>query len=159
MSTVLPRPKKTPPRSREAELPYFNGSKAGSKPQDMSIEDLLREILGRIADRSCSANQSRDGVEAVLEVDIDCVRYTLVSSKPRLGFHLSPREKEIARLVAEGLPNKCIGEILEISTWTVATHLRRIFAKLSVNSRTAMIARLLEDRLLLENNGQMSARR
>jgi len=34
--------------------------------------------------------------------------------------------------------------VLEISTWTVATHLRRIFAKVGVSSRAAMIARLLE---------------
>ncbi len=56
-------------------------------------------------------------------------------------MHLSPREAEIIHLVATGLPNKCIGAVLEISTWTVATHLRRIFAKLGVNSRAAMIAR------------------
>ena len=43
--------------------------------------------------------------------------------------------------MANGLPNKCIGAMLDISAWTVATHLRRIFAKLGVNSRAAMIAR------------------
>lgn len=151
MSTVLPRPKKNLPRSREADLPYRDNARSDSKPQDLSIEDLLREILERIIDPSCSARKSPEAIEAVLEMDIDCVHYTLVSSRQRQGFHLSPREKEIARLVAEGLPNKCIGEVLEISSWTVATHLRRIFAKLGVNSRTAMIARLLEDRLLIEN--------
>jgi hypothetical protein len=46
--------------------------------------------------------------------------------------------------VAKGLPNKCISAVLEISTWTVATHLRRVFAKLGVSSRAAMIARVLE---------------
>ncbi len=61
---------------------------------------------------------------------------------------LSPRELAIAQLIAKGLPNKCIGDILEISPWTVATHLRRIFIKLSVNSRAAMVARLSADKLL-----------
>lgn len=61
---------------------------------------------------------------------------------------LSPREKAIAQLVAQGLPNKCIGTQLHISPWTVATHLRRMFAKLNVTSRTAMICRLLQENLL-----------
>lgn len=53
---------------------------------------------------------------------------------------LSPREKEIVRLVAKGLPNKTIAAILDISPWTVATHIRRVFGKLGVRSRAAMIA-------------------
>ncbi|HAX75116.1 MAG TPA: hypothetical protein DCY88_04575 [Cyanobacteria bacterium UBA11372] len=57
-------------------------------------------------------------------------------------IHLSPREQAIAQLVAQGLPNKSIAAILNISHWTVATHLRRIFAKLSVTSRTEMIVKL-----------------
>jgi DNA-binding CsgD family transcriptional regulator len=52
----------------------------------------------------------------------------------RLG-ELSPRERQIVRLVAEGHVNKAIGAVLDISPWTVATHLRRIFAKLGVASR------------------------
>ncbi len=56
---------------------------------------------------------------------------------------LSPREIEIVRLVAKGYPNKTIAGILEISTWTVAAHLRRIYLKLGVHSRAAMVARTL----------------
>ncbi|NJR74225.1 MAG: helix-turn-helix transcriptional regulator [Scytonema sp. CRU_2_7] len=63
---------------------------------------------------------------------------------------LSPREKAIAKLVAQGLPNKLIGINLDISPWTVATHLRRIFVKLGVTSRTAMIARVFKENLLKE---------
>ncbi|HEX8124796.1 MAG TPA: helix-turn-helix transcriptional regulator [Allosphingosinicella sp.] len=55
---------------------------------------------------------------------------------------LSPREQEIARLVAVGYPNKTIAGILDISPWTVATHVRRIFNKLNVHGRPAMIAEL-----------------
>ncbi len=55
---------------------------------------------------------------------------------------LSPREQQIVRLVATGLVNRTIGSVLDISPWTVATHLRRIFAKLGVASRASMIAAL-----------------
>lgn len=57
---------------------------------------------------------------------------------------LSPREIEIARLVAAGYPNKTIGGILEISPWTVATHVRRIFIKLGVHGRASMVAHLAQ---------------
>jgi hypothetical protein len=48
-------------------------------------------------------------------------------------------------MVAKGYPNKTIAGILNISSWTVCTHMRRIFAKLGVASRAAMVARLLEE--------------
>ena len=52
---------------------------------------------------------------------------------------LTDRELQIADLVAQGLANKQIAKQLHISEWTVATHLRRIFAKLAVDSRAAMV--------------------
>ena len=53
-------------------------------------------------------------------------------------------------MVAQGYPNKTIAAVLEISSWTVSTHLRRVFAKLGVRSRAAMVARLVGDHLLSE---------
>lgn len=88
--------------------------------------------------------------EVIFEADIDGTRYYVVRSRPEPGsrVQLSPRELAIASLIAKGLPNKCIGDILDISPWTVATHLRRIFVKLGVTSRAAMVARLGEEQLL-----------
>jgi len=48
---------------------------------------------------------------------------------------LSHREIEIAILVRQGLVNKAIAKRLEISTRTVAAHLRSIYSKLSIDSR------------------------
>ena len=45
-------------------------------------------------------------------------------------------------MVTEGYPNKTIAAALDISSWTVCTHLRRVFAKLGGGSRAAMVARL-----------------
>jgi hypothetical protein len=47
-------------------------------------------------------------------------------------------------MVADGHSNKIIADVLNISSWTVCTHVRRIFAKLGVGSRAAMVARLIE---------------
>ena len=46
-------------------------------------------------------------------------------------------------MVAQGYANKTIASVLEISSWTVASHLRRIFVKLRVSSRAAMATSLL----------------
>lgn len=54
---------------------------------------------------------------------------------------LTGRELEIAVLVAQGCSNKNIAYRLQISEWTVSTYLRRIFAKLDVDSRAAMVYR------------------
>lgn len=54
---------------------------------------------------------------------------------------LSARELQIATLVALGCPNKQIADKLHISEWTVATYLRRVFAKLHVDTRAAMTYR------------------
>lgn len=52
---------------------------------------------------------------------------------------LSRRETQIVTLVALGLSNRDIAGRLEISPLTVASFLRRVFAKLGVNSRAAMV--------------------
>jgi DNA-binding CsgD family transcriptional regulator len=54
---------------------------------------------------------------------------------------LTKREGEIANLVARGNSNKQIANQLKISEWTVSTHLRRVFIKLGVDSRAAMVYR------------------
>ena len=52
---------------------------------------------------------------------------------------LTERELQIATLIAHGWSNKRAAAHLAISEWTVATHLRRIFMKLQVDSRAAMV--------------------
>jgi hypothetical protein len=49
---------------------------------------------------------------------------------------------DFVRMVASGYPNKAIASVLEISSWTVASHLRRISIKLQVSSRAAVVTRL-----------------
>jgi DNA-binding CsgD family transcriptional regulator len=70
------------------------------------------------------------------------VRLTFVVEISDLSPGLSPRELQIARLVARGATNQAIARALDISTWTVSTHLRRIFAKLGVGTRAEMVAQL-----------------
>ena len=60
-------------------------------------------------------------------------------------YQLSPREKEICRLIYKGLTDKEIASALGISFYTVRTHIEHIFIKLDVTTRTEIIYRLFED--------------
>ncbi len=61
---------------------------------------------------------------------------------------LSPRELEIVQLVVEDLTNAEIAERLIISPRTVTTHLDRIYTRLGINSRTALVRYAIEAGLL-----------
>jgi DNA-binding CsgD family transcriptional regulator len=62
--------------------------------------------------------------------------------RPSTGWaSLTPSELQVVRLVAEGLSNPSIGERLFISRRTVQTHLKHVFAKLGVSSRTELASR------------------
>jgi DNA-binding CsgD family transcriptional regulator len=84
--------------------------------------------------------------QVLFDIDVDGHRYLLIKTVPveRCALSLSPREREIVRMVALGRQNKVIASVLNISSWTVCTHLRRIFAKLGVTSRAAMVAKVAD---------------
>lgn len=60
------------------------------------------------------------------------------SSKTKPTEELTSREREIALLVAEGLSNKRIAMLLNVTEGTVKIHLHNVFAKLEVSNRTAL---------------------
>jgi DNA-binding CsgD family transcriptional regulator len=58
-------------------------------------------------------------------------------------FALSPRECDVVMLVLYGHSNRRIADQLFLTEYTVEDHLKRIFAKLTVKSRTALAAKIL----------------
>lgn len=107
-------------------------------PSALDIERIASSLV-----RSLWAGIDQRQGNILLDVTIDGARCLVLrlDEAPTIST-LSPREQEIARMVADGLTNKSMARVLDISLWTVATHLRRIFAKLGVTSRAAMVARL-----------------
>jgi ATP/maltotriose-dependent transcriptional regulator MalT len=67
---------------------------------------------------------------------------------PRIDPGLSTREMEVLALLTEGLSNAEIAEKLYLSLYTVQAHLRNIYGKLSVTSRTAAIRYAVENGLV-----------
>jgi DNA-binding NarL/FixJ family response regulator len=68
--------------------------------------------------------------------------------RPSYGETLSPREREVVRLVAGGQSNREIAETLMVSRQTVAGPLQSAMRKLHVTSRTALAVTALEAGLL-----------
>lgn len=59
--------------------------------------------------------------------------------KATLAASLSPREREILRLLGEGLSNKQMARRLTVSENTVKTHLANVYGKLGVNKRVEAV--------------------
>jgi DNA-binding NarL/FixJ family response regulator len=68
--------------------------------------------------------------------------------RPRADYGLTDREREILHLLIEENTQKQIAEVLHLSPHTVDTHLRNIYAKLHVHSRSGAIVKALRERLL-----------
>ena len=60
-----------------------------------------------------------------------------VLPRQTVGATLTEREREVLKLVAEGLPNKQIARALGITEKTVKAHMTKIFAAIGVTDRTA----------------------
>ncbi len=87
---------------------------------------------------------------------VDRVEQALALSRDRLALHqqsaglvsklndLTERERDVMRLVIEGLPNKLIADQLEISVRTVEVHRSRVFEKMAVKSAVEL-ANLLRE--------------
>ena len=116
--------------------------------ESLSVDKLFQIMITRIASEGSAEASVPDekSTAIILHTEFNGFSYALVRLRKtsRGVAALSPREREIVRMVAQGQPNKVIAGVLNISPWTVCTHLRRIFAKLGVGSRAAMVARSIE---------------
>ena len=65
------------------------------------------------------------------------VQHTLVA------HDLTPREREVAELMVEGLSNRAVADRLNLTEYTVETHVKRILTKVDVPTRSALVAKIL----------------
>ena len=61
---------------------------------------------------------------------------------------LTKRERQVLRLLADGMRNEQVAQELSISPLTVRTHVSRAMKKLEADTRTQAVARALRDSLI-----------
>lgn len=67
------------------------------------------------------------------------------------GIHITDREMEIIKLIAEGHSNKQIADILFLSTHTVTTHRKNIMNKLGVNNTAGLVLYAVKNNIIGPN--------
>lgn len=74
--------------------------------------------------------------------------FSLRRKQPEPGAALSGRETEVLQLLVRGMNHKRIAEQLFISPETVRNHIKAIYDKLHVHTRSEVVARALKERLV-----------
>jgi len=101
------------------------------------IKDVSPEVLLQ------SLRQVADGQRLLplLSSDLELAReQSDIAVKENVLAVLTERERQIMRLVSEGLSNKEIGRRLNITDGTIKVHLHNIYQKLEINNRTVLAA-------------------
>ncbi|MFC4470724.1 response regulator transcription factor [Streptomyces xiangluensis] len=110
---------------------------------------LLKERVGRVEEFLDALRRVAGGGTAI-DPEVVAQLFTRPRQDTRLE-RLSPRERDVLALMAEGLGNSAIAEKLVVTDGAVHKHIRSIFAKLDLSStdqvdrRVAAVLRYLED--------------
>ena len=97
--------------------------------------DMVKRGAFDFCEKPFSDNALVDRIEQALQQSADVLAQFRARGavQKRLG-ELTERERDVMRLVVEGLPNKLIADQLDISVRTVEVHRARVFDKMDVKS-------------------------
>ena len=74
--------------------------------------------------------------------------FSQVNAPKSEDYNLSDREKEVLQLLVDGYSYKMIASQMFIAIDTVRSHIKKIYEKLHVNSKSEAVARAFKDRIL-----------
>lgn len=111
-------------------------------------EQARERVRAALGERSFEAAVRRGGGLTLDELVTFAAERRLpqATTPDRTAADLTPREQEVAQLVAQGLTNKAIAEQLVISQRTAQGHVEHVLAKLGFGSRTQIAAWVVEQR-------------
>jgi len=126
-------------------LSAFNSGANAYCLKNIALDDLV-PIIKTVLDGAIWMDPSIAGF--ILEI-LQSESTALETQKQnQFNFNLTAREKEILKLIAEGLNNKDISEKLFLSLYTVKNHVSNIFQKLAVDDRTQAAIVALKEKLI-----------
>jgi DNA-binding NarL/FixJ family response regulator/two-component sensor histidine kinase len=126
----------------EYVLPLVRAGASGYLVKDAASTDLLRAV------EALAAGQAWFGPQAA-RVLADAQRRSATSADDDPYERLTPREREVMRLVCDGHSTKAVARLLEISVKTAENHRSRVLDKLAV-SNTAELVRFAARRGLVD---------
>jgi len=114
----------------------------------------VKALLSREVDVELLVTAARAAVQGLVVFDADIAQQLLPVDDGGRGAEtavesLTPREREVLQLVAEGLTNKAIARQLYISDHTVKFHMNTVMSKLGAQSRTDAVVRATRLGLIL----------
>jgi DNA-binding NarL/FixJ family response regulator len=119
----------------------------GSRQDDRTVQKLVRMGCMGFVDENDPPSVLRKAVQALASGEMWIERRLLTRVLQQLLFasrspKLTPREKDVLRLIARGYKNRAIAERLSISHETVRWHIRSLHSKLGLQDRlgTALYA-------------------
>jgi DNA-binding CsgD family transcriptional regulator/tetratricopeptide (TPR) repeat protein len=134
------------PRPLELALASEDAGAAFARQSDTGQARGLLEQAASIYERLDAARDLARAEAVFRAADIRRGRRG-TRGRPQTGWpSLTPTERSVADLVAEGLSNPQIGDRLYISRRTVQAHLAHVFAKLDLTSRAQLAALVAEHR-------------
>ncbi len=166
----------------DLSMPKLNGFEAIRKIKDrfpqvkimtLSIfesDEAVLKAMENGADGYCHKNASYQELQTALQTVLSGKRYISpqIKDKVMVGYldrskklksktsweTLTQREREVLKLVAEGLKNSEIADLLSISIKTVEKHRANLMSKLDLNSKAKLTAYAIEKKLV--EPGQVS---
>lgn len=119
----------------------LTGVKAGYIFRRRIPTELLEPIQGALRQKALSADLVARHVQTYFSNLFESG--ASAGPSPRIAS-LTARELEILNLLSKGCVDKEIADRLRISVWTVHSHLKKVYEKLQVHTRTEAVVRYLE---------------
>ena len=110
------------------------------KIHDAAYQASVTTLRNAMDENDCDAAWSEGAALSIDEAIAYAQRGRGERKRPATGWaSLTPAERDVARLVCEGLANKEIAARLFVSPRTVQAHLSHIYAKLGIASRVQLV--------------------
>jgi DNA-binding NarL/FixJ family response regulator len=116
-----------------AVIAWAEAGIAGYVPRSASIADLIDAVLRAVrGEQACSAKVAGAMLRRLHQLALEARQERYAS----IDVRLTPREREIAELLAEGFSNKLIARRLHIAVSTAKCHVHNLLDKLKLQRRT-----------------------